>query len=57
MKKEIKFEKIVEWKDDYNYGVLFMLILLSPIIAPIFYVMRLMEHHKENRIVYWRKLK
>ena len=56
-KKEKKFEKIVEWKDDRGYGEFILLIILFPIFAPVFYIKKFCEIYNENRKVYWREIK
>lgn len=57
MVKEKRFEKVVEWKEEYSYWVLFMWIILSPILAPIIFIRRIKELHNKYRKIYWREIK
>ena len=55
--KKERYKKIVQWEGDTGWVDVWLLILFSPLFIPIFYIVKIIEYVKENRVVYWEKIK
>lgn len=57
--KEERFEKVVEYKESREeyFGDIFGFIILAPFIMLMEFFDKLSDYIKDNRKVYWRRIK